>query len=43
MYRNDPFAPHNDPLRKNDPFAPWNEPFGTEEDLEPEDRRYYRR
>lgn len=43
MSRNDPFAPHNDPMRRNDPFAPWNDPFGKAEDMSCEDRKKYDR
>lgn len=39
----DPFAPHNDPMRKDDPWGPWNDPVGREDDLEQRDRDYYGR
>jgi hypothetical protein len=41
-YKYDPEAPWNDPVRRNDPCEPWNDPGGTEEDLNPEDRKKYR-
>jgi len=42
-WRDDPFAPHNDPLRKDNSYEPWNDPAGRVEDLDDNDRRYYRR
>lgn len=41
-YKNDdPFAPHNNPMKKDNPFKPWNNPFGKKEDLSDEDKEGY--
>lgn len=42
-FRHDPFAPHNDIMKRDDPFKPWNSPFGQEDELDPDERNYYRR
>lgn len=51
---NDPFAPWNHPMTKDDPFAPhngfdrdhpfkpWNEPFGGYDDLDDDEKNYYK-
>lgn len=33
MYKDYPFAAHNNLMDKDNPFKPWNSPFGREEDL----------
>jgi hypothetical protein len=40
-YKNDPYAPHNDPYRYDSPFEPWNDVAGNSQDLNTTDKNYY--
>ena len=40
-YKDDTFAPHNDPMYSDDPTKPWNKPWGKKEDLTDSEKRKY--
>lgn len=39
--KNNPLAPHNNPIRRDNPFEPWNMPTGSERDLSNNDKKAY--